>query len=196
MGVSGQRHALAAVYPSESTSCTKWIGGCVGLRAGLGTEARGKILCPCQGSNSGRPVCSQTLYLLSYASSYSIKIKIKGICVEIEQIYQVLNQSKSQKGWHHSRANNTAHGCLVNVSHPSIHYVQWRQLTHECVTLPRNTLNTKKQMKTARAKVSVYMSMGRCRLMTVPGCHYCLWYHCCIRYFLGWPADITVCDVE
>jgi hypothetical protein len=28
----------------------------VGLRAGLDTEARGKILCPCRGSNPDRPV--------------------------------------------------------------------------------------------------------------------------------------------
>jgi hypothetical protein len=28
----------------------------VGLRAGLDTEARGKILCLCRGSNPGRPV--------------------------------------------------------------------------------------------------------------------------------------------
>jgi hypothetical protein len=28
----------------------------VGLRAGLDTEVRGKILCPCRGSNLDRPV--------------------------------------------------------------------------------------------------------------------------------------------
>jgi hypothetical protein len=33
---------------------THWIGGCVGLRAGLDTEARGKIFCLCRGSNPGR----------------------------------------------------------------------------------------------------------------------------------------------
>jgi hypothetical protein len=37
--------------------------------AGLDTEARGKILCLCRGSNLGRPVCSQTLYWLSYPIS-------------------------------------------------------------------------------------------------------------------------------
>jgi hypothetical protein len=40
-------------------NCT---GGWVGLRAGLDTEVRGKILCLCRGSNPGRPVRSQTLY--------------------------------------------------------------------------------------------------------------------------------------
>jgi hypothetical protein len=41
----------------------------VGLRAGLGTEARGKVLCLCRRSNLGRPVCSQTLYCVSYPAS-------------------------------------------------------------------------------------------------------------------------------
>jgi hypothetical protein len=45
---------------------THWIGGWVGLRADMNTEPRGKILCFSQGSNPGRPVCSQ-LYWLSYS---------------------------------------------------------------------------------------------------------------------------------
>jgi hypothetical protein len=47
MGVSGQRHAPAAHF----TPGTHWIGGWVGLRAGLDAGARRKILCPCRGSN-------------------------------------------------------------------------------------------------------------------------------------------------
>jgi hypothetical protein len=35
----------AALCPGERTSGTHWIGGWVGLRAGLDTEARGNILC-------------------------------------------------------------------------------------------------------------------------------------------------------
>jgi hypothetical protein len=38
---------------TPGTHCT---GGWVGPRAGLDTEARGKILCPCRVSNSDRPV--------------------------------------------------------------------------------------------------------------------------------------------
>jgi hypothetical protein len=57
--------------PKERTSGTHWIGGWVGLIAGLDTETREKILCPCRRSNPGRPVCSQTLYWLSYPRSYS-----------------------------------------------------------------------------------------------------------------------------
>jgi hypothetical protein len=39
-GVSGQCHAPAALCPREITPVTHWIGGWVGLRAGLDTEAR------------------------------------------------------------------------------------------------------------------------------------------------------------
>jgi hypothetical protein len=51
MGVSGQRHAPAALCPGERTPGTHCTGGWVGLRAGLDTEVTGKILCPCRGSN-------------------------------------------------------------------------------------------------------------------------------------------------
>jgi hypothetical protein len=40
----------------------RWRGGWVGLRAGLGTEAREQILCLCRSLNLGCPVCSLTLY--------------------------------------------------------------------------------------------------------------------------------------
>jgi hypothetical protein len=65
MGVSGQRHSPAALYRWERTPGTHWTGGWVGPRAGLNTEARGKILLPLPGiepQSHGRPVCSQTLY--------------------------------------------------------------------------------------------------------------------------------------
>jgi hypothetical protein len=52
-GVSGQRHAPAALYPpGERTPGTHCTGGWVGLWSGQ--EARGKILC--RGSNFDRPV--------------------------------------------------------------------------------------------------------------------------------------------
>jgi hypothetical protein len=70
MGVSGQRHAPAASFtPGERTPSTHWIGGWVGLRAGLDPGARRKILCPCRGSNPDRPARSQTLYCLNYHGS-------------------------------------------------------------------------------------------------------------------------------
>jgi hypothetical protein len=38
-GVSSQRHAPAALYHQQRIPVTHWIGGWVGLRAGLDTEA-------------------------------------------------------------------------------------------------------------------------------------------------------------
>jgi hypothetical protein len=51
MEVSGQCHAPAALCSGERTPGTHCTGGWVGPRAGLDTEVRGKILCPCRGSN-------------------------------------------------------------------------------------------------------------------------------------------------
>jgi hypothetical protein len=60
------------VTPRKRTSGTHWAGGWVGPRAGLDTEATGKILLPLPGIEPrppGRPVRSQTLYGLSYPGS-------------------------------------------------------------------------------------------------------------------------------
>jgi hypothetical protein len=45
-----------AFTPGERTPGIRWTGGWVGPRAGLDTEARGKILSPRRGSNPDRPV--------------------------------------------------------------------------------------------------------------------------------------------
>jgi hypothetical protein len=45
-----------AFTPGERTPGNHWTGGWVGLRAGLNTEAKGKILCPQRESNPDRPV--------------------------------------------------------------------------------------------------------------------------------------------
>jgi hypothetical protein len=62
MGVSGQRHDPAALYPRERTPGTHCTGGWVDPRAGLDAGARRTILCLCRGSNPDRPARSQTLY--------------------------------------------------------------------------------------------------------------------------------------
>jgi hypothetical protein len=54
MGVSGQRHAPAAVTLGERTPCTHWTGGWVGPRAGLDADAGRKFLSLCRGSNPSR----------------------------------------------------------------------------------------------------------------------------------------------
>jgi hypothetical protein len=56
MGVSGQHHARPRFTPGERILGTHCTVGWVGPTAGLDTEARGKILCPCRGSNPDRPV--------------------------------------------------------------------------------------------------------------------------------------------
>jgi hypothetical protein len=80
-GVTGQRRAPAALYPRERTTGTQWTGDWVGLRAGLDTEARGKILSPLAGIEPQSPSCpvrSQTLYWLSYpAHTGSLVILLK-----------------------------------------------------------------------------------------------------------------------
>jgi hypothetical protein len=62
-------------YPWEKEPpSTQWTGGWVGPRAGVETEARGKILLPLPGIKPQGPdqqVHSQTLYWLSYPGSYS-----------------------------------------------------------------------------------------------------------------------------
>jgi hypothetical protein len=50
------RFAPAALCPGERTPGTHCTGGWVGLRAGLDTEVKGKILCPGRGSNPERSI--------------------------------------------------------------------------------------------------------------------------------------------
>jgi hypothetical protein len=83
--VSGQRHAQAVLYPREKTPGTHCTGGWVGLRAGLDTEDRGKILCLCWGSNPGRPVCSHSGIVLTELLQLII-IKINNFIIIIINI--------------------------------------------------------------------------------------------------------------
>jgi hypothetical protein len=65
MGISGQRHAPAVLYPRERNPGTHCTGGWVDPRTGLDTDGRGKILSPLPGiepRSPGRPARSQTLY--------------------------------------------------------------------------------------------------------------------------------------
>jgi hypothetical protein len=57
---------LPRVTPGERTPGTHCTGGWVGPRAGLDTEARGKILCPCRGSNPVRPVVQPVVRYYEY----------------------------------------------------------------------------------------------------------------------------------
>jgi hypothetical protein len=86
-GVSGQRHAMAALCPGERIPGIHCTGGWVGPRAGLDTEARGKILCPCWVSNPDCPVVQFLVRhytdwatpapLCRLSSSHSFMFKVK-----------------------------------------------------------------------------------------------------------------------
>jgi hypothetical protein len=59
MEVSGQRHAPATLYPRERTPGTHWIGGWVGPRAGIDTEAREET---CASAGDRIPVVQSVVY--------------------------------------------------------------------------------------------------------------------------------------
>jgi hypothetical protein len=54
------------ITPGEGT--TDWTGGWVDLKAGLGKETRGNVICLCRATNPVLPGCSQTLYWQSCPS--------------------------------------------------------------------------------------------------------------------------------
>jgi hypothetical protein len=71
-GVSGQRHASAALYHQGKDLGSHCTGVWVRPRGGLDTEAIGKTLLPLlriEPRSLGRPVRSHTLYRLSYPGS-------------------------------------------------------------------------------------------------------------------------------
>jgi hypothetical protein len=90
MGVSGQRHAPAVLYPpGKRTPSTHWTGGWVGLKAGLNKEVKGKILLPLPGiepRSPGYPACSQTLYWLSYPEVAYTLFKFQRVMLTFENI--------------------------------------------------------------------------------------------------------------
>jgi hypothetical protein len=74
MGVSGQHHAPATLYPRGKDPRYPLDRRLGGPRAGLDAGARRKILCPCRGSNPDRPARSKILYYLSCRGSFKLKI--------------------------------------------------------------------------------------------------------------------------
>jgi hypothetical protein len=104
MGVSGQRHAQAALCPGERTSGTHCTGGWVGLRAGLDTEARGNILCPCQVSNLDRPVVQSLvrhytdwatpvpIYMKTFSNKSSCKQRTIFLIITVRLLFPVVHR--------------------------------------------------------------------------------------------------------
>jgi hypothetical protein len=107
IGLSGQRHASAALYPGERIPGTHCTGGWVGPRAGLDTEAREKILSPLPGiepRSPGRTARSQTLYCLSYPTHYSSFYLNKNIAPQFPKQYPV--QNKREQLYQMKKRNN------------------------------------------------------------------------------------------
>jgi hypothetical protein len=79
--VTSQHHKPFALYPQGKDPISHCIGGWVGLRAGLDSETRGKNSLPLPGMELSRPVCSQTLYWLSYLSCHQTLHAVKNLTV-------------------------------------------------------------------------------------------------------------------
>jgi hypothetical protein len=76
MRVSGQCHSLAMLYPQGRDPGTHWTGGWVGPRTSLDTEARGKILFLCWGSNPNRPAIQSVVrHYADWATPSSLRVK-------------------------------------------------------------------------------------------------------------------------
>jgi hypothetical protein len=73
--IDGGRWVVNITPRPRFTFGTHCTGGWVGPRAGLDTEDRGKILCPCRGSNPARNVGSQG------HCNYAVWICLETICV-------------------------------------------------------------------------------------------------------------------
>jgi hypothetical protein len=138
------------------TTGTHWTGFWVGLRAGLDKEVRGKNPSPM--SNSGRPVCSQTLHWLSYPSSNRISAGL--IALKVYIIRVITGRGAWQKCW-----NFVVHP-LVRMKDLFIYFTTSHQLQSLCTAeweiasllwtvvvvikmLSRN-LETRKTTKTSR----------------------------------------------
>jgi hypothetical protein len=116
-GVSGQRHAPAALYPRGKASGTHCTGGWVSLRAGLDTQARGKTRLSPPGIEPrlpDSPARSQTLYRLSYPTPAPNQ-QVNLICtIEQEHGEGMWSGEKISHYWHHIRIINVQQRSYVN----------------------------------------------------------------------------------
>jgi hypothetical protein len=71
MGVNGQRHTPAALYPRGKNPCTHCTGGWVGPRAGLDTEVRGNTVTKLDAANNGSSATNTSL-CSSWCRQYSL----------------------------------------------------------------------------------------------------------------------------
>jgi hypothetical protein len=77
MEVNGQHHTPALLYPRGKDPWYPLDRRLVGLRAGLDTEARGNILCLCQGLSPSRLVVQFLVSFYAELSQFSYGNKKK-----------------------------------------------------------------------------------------------------------------------
>jgi hypothetical protein len=160
MGVSGQHHAPAALYPWGKDPGTHWRGGWVGPRAGLDTEDRGKILCPCRGSNPDRPVVEPVVrhytawanpapILLNYTLSIVNTRLTDAFCTSNVQLFNIV--SVYDEKWLDTRYDiHNAH--MFNAV---------RQPTYRCEQ-PQATINEELQSKNYGTSYSWTLGKDTC----------------------------------
>jgi hypothetical protein len=84
-----QRHLERVIYPRIKDPGTHWTESWVGPRAGLDTEARGKILCLCQGSNLDRPVVqSVARHYTDWATPAPLKMQQKSTILIMSELHK------------------------------------------------------------------------------------------------------------
>jgi hypothetical protein len=102
--------------PRERTPGTHWIGGWVGLRAGLDAGARRKILCPCRGSNLNHPIIQPVVrHYTAWATAAPIK-ENKKLPKHILTICSIVNKSGLMR---RKSIINTKH-CSTEINFSSI----------------------------------------------------------------------------
>jgi hypothetical protein len=109
----------------ERTTGTHWVGGWVGLRAGLYKEARQKIFSLFRGSNAGRPACGQTLYWPS--GIYAVKTRKsvqhrtlwRSLDLHFEQLHNCTRMiSYPVKSWSHFCLFTLSFGFVTTYEYP------------------------------------------------------------------------------
>jgi hypothetical protein len=115
MGVSGQRHAPAALYPPGKHPRYSLYRKLGGPRAGLDTEARGKILWPCLESNPDRPVVQPVVrHYTAWANPAPD---------ETSTLYNTLLRSVSYRKLNYSHISRSVDSISTDISSPIESYL-------------------------------------------------------------------------
>jgi hypothetical protein len=98
MRVSGQHHAPAALYSRGKDPGTHCTGGWVGPRAGLDTEARGKILRPRRGIDTYQHLNTPYTFQCIRSINYFFVIRFSTVSLVTEREH--VNSTMDRRGCH------------------------------------------------------------------------------------------------